>query len=119
MGERTRIMIDNHLVQRGGTIHLGAGAMLFERKEPDPKPAVTIRSPFAHLAVRGTTVFAGPSTGVFGIFVAEGEVVVTAAGASVMLRRGEGTNIARRGAKPTSAVAWGDARIQAALRSVR
>lgn len=119
MGERTRVMIDAHLVQRGGTIHLGEGALMFERKDPDPKPPVTIRSPFGMLAVRGTTLFAGPSNGIFGIFVAEGEVIVRAAGASVTLRRGEGTNIARPGAKPTPAIAWGDARIHAALRSVQ
>ena len=38
-------------------------------RAPDPKPEVTIRSPYALLAVRGTTVFAGPSNGVFGVFV--------------------------------------------------
>ena len=119
MGENTRVTIDGHLVQRGGTIHLGAGALMFERKEPDPKPNVVIQSPFALLAVRGTAVFAGPSNGVFGVFVAEGEVTVRNAGGSVTLRRGEGSNIARPGARPTAAAVWGQPRIDAALRSVR
>jgi hypothetical protein len=119
MGENTRIMIDRHLVKRGGTIHLAAGAVLFDRKDPDPKPAVTIRSPYAMLAVRGTKVFAGPSNGVFGVFVEEGLVVVRNANGVVTLRPGEGTNIAKPGARPTPAAQWGRARIEAALRSVQ
>lgn len=119
MGENTRVMIDNHLVQRGGTIHLGQGAVLFERNAPDPKPEVAIRSPYALLAVRGTTVFAGPSNGVFGVFVVTGEVEVRNAAGSVRLGPGEGTNIARPGAKPTAAAVWGDARINDAMRDVR
>ena len=119
MGENTRVTIDNHLVRRGGTIHLGEGAVMFERKDPDPKPNVTIQSPYAQLAVRGTTVFAGPSNGVFGVFVVLGEVHVSNAGGSVTLRTGEGTNIATPGAKPTSAAIWGDARIIDAMRAVR
>jgi ferric-dicitrate binding protein FerR (iron transport regulator) len=119
MGENTRVMIDNHLVRRGGAIHLGQGAVLFERSAPDPKPAVTIRSPYALLAVRGTTVFAGPSNGVFGVFVVTGEVEVRNGAGSVRLGPGQGTDIARPGAKPSSAAVWGDARINAAMRSVR
>ncbi len=119
MGENTRVMIDNHLVQRGGTIHLGEGAVMFERSPPDPKPEVTIRSPYALLAVRGTTVFAGPSNGVFGVFVVLGEVDVSNGAGSVRLRAGEGTNIATPGARPTPAAVWGDARINDAMRAVR
>ncbi|MCC2095789.1 MAG: FecR domain-containing protein [Hyphomicrobiales bacterium] len=119
MGENTRVVIDDQLVKRGGDIRLSSGALLFQREAPDPKPGVTINSPFALLAVRGTTVFAGPSNGVFGVFVVDGEVQVRAAGASVVLKPGEGTNIQRVGARPTAAAAWGKARIEAALASVR
>jgi ferric-dicitrate binding protein FerR (iron transport regulator) len=119
MGENTRVVIDNDLVKRGGEIRLSSGALLFQRRAPDPKPRVTIQSPFALLAVRGTTVFAGPSNGVFGVFVQDGEVQVRAGGAMVSLTPGEGTNIARPGARPTAPAAWGQARIDAALASVR
>lgn len=119
MGENTRITIDRHLVRRGGTIHLAQGGILFARKSPDPKPAVTISSPYAMLAVRGTTVFAGPSNGVFGIFVEEGLVVVRNKAGVVTLRPGEGTDIAKPGRAPTPAARWGQARINAALASVR
>lgn len=119
MGENTRVMIDRHLVRRGGAIHLAAGALLFDREAPDPKPPVVIRSPFALISVRGTTVFAGPSKGMFGVFVAKGEVIVHAGGDSVALRPGEGTNIVRPGARPTPVARWGAPRIDAALASVR
>ncbi|MGE3247455.1 MAG: FecR domain-containing protein [Beijerinckiaceae bacterium] len=119
MGEKTQVTIDDELLRRGGNIHLASGALLFQRKPPDPKPPVNICSPFALLAVRGTTVFAGPSNGVFGVFVEDGEVLVTAANVPVLLRPGEGTNIARPGAPPTPAVVWGKARIDAALASIR
>lgn len=119
MGENTRLMIDRHLVQRGGTIHLASGALMFDRKQPDPKPPIVIQSPYAMIAVRGTTVFAGPSNGVFGILVLEGLVEVKNAGGSVTLRPGQGTNIAKPGARPTAPATWGEARINAALSSVR
>jgi ferric-dicitrate binding protein FerR (iron transport regulator) len=119
MGENTRLMIDRHLLRRGGTIHLATGGMMFDRKPPDPGTGVTIRSPFALLAVRGTTFFAGPSNGVFGVFVEDGEVAVSAMGKTVILRPGQGTNIARVGDRPTNAALWGKARIDAARASVR
>ena len=119
MGENTIVTIDDHLLTRGGTIHLSAGGLLFQRQAPDPKPDVTIRSPFGLLAVRGTTVFAGPSNGVFGVFLVDGEVEAVNAGARVVLRAGEGTDIAAPDARPTAAARWGQGRIESALRSVR
>lgn len=119
MGENTGVMIDRHLVKRGGVIHLATGGLLFDRKTPDPKPPVVIRSPYASIAVRGTTIFAGPSNGVFGVFVETGLAIVRTAHGDVTLRAGDGTNIARPGGAPINAVKWGAARIAAAMRSVR
>jgi ferric-dicitrate binding protein FerR (iron transport regulator) len=80
---------------------------------------ISVRSPFALIAVRGTRFFAGPSPGVFGVFVARGRVRVTAAGKAVELTEGMGTNIAHPGAPPTDPAAWGAERIQQALASVQ
>ena len=46
------------------------------------------RSPFALIAVRGTLFFAGPSNGVFGVFVGRGFVEVTGGDRTVVIRPG-------------------------------
>ena len=79
---------------------------------------VNIRSPFGLISVRGTRVFAGPSRGVFGVFVQHGSVTVTAGGKTVTLEDGFGTDIARRGAAPTPPARWGEERVRLALASV-
>jgi hypothetical protein len=117
LGERVRIIIDRYLVDAGGEFRLEAGAMLFDRPWEKPSP-VQIRSPFGLIAVRGTRFFAGPSAGVFGVFVERGTVAVTAAGREVVLLMGQGTNIPHPGDLPTSARRWGDPRIRDALASV-
>ncbi|MBM3606959.1 MAG: FecR domain-containing protein [Alphaproteobacteria bacterium] len=119
MGENTGVMIDRHIVRRGGVIHLSTGGIVFDRKSPDPKPPVVIRSPYASIAVRGTTVFAGPSLGVFGVFVEDGLAIVKTTHGDVTLRAGEGTNIATPGGAPSRAIKWGAGRIAGAMRSVK
>ena len=117
LGERVRIIIDRYLIDAGGEFTLEAGAVLFDRPSGKPAP-VQIRSPFGLIAVRGTRFFAGPSAGVFGVFVQRGSVTVTAAGREVVLRMGQGTDISRPGDKPTTARRWRDPRIREALESV-
>jgi ferric-dicitrate binding protein FerR (iron transport regulator) len=119
LGERASITLDKFLIEAGGEISLEEGALLFEKPAGAAPTPARIRSPFGLIAVRGTRFFAGPSNGVFGVFVARGAVAVSAAGAQVILRTGEGTNIARPGAPPTPPARWGEPRIRAALDSVR
>ena len=117
LGEQVRINIDRYRVDTGGEFRLETGAMLFDR--PSAKPAsVQIHSPYGLIAVRGTRFFAGPSKGVFGVFVKRGAVSVTAAGREVVLLMGQGTDIANPGDKPITARRWGDQRIHQALESV-
>ena len=82
-----------------------------------------IKSPYGLIAVRGTKFFAGPSNGVFAVFVDHGTVVVSAGGSDVVLRAGEGTDLNSRGANPTGVLRWGKARIKlpstASIRRVR
>jgi ferric-dicitrate binding protein FerR (iron transport regulator) len=118
LGEQTRITIDRFLVNAGGEITLRSGPVLFDRPAGAPPAPMQIRSPFGLIAVRGTRFFAGPSRGVFGVFVERGSVAVSAAGRRVVLAVGEGTDIARPGAAPTPPAKWGQPRIDAALASV-
>jgi ferric-dicitrate binding protein FerR (iron transport regulator) len=119
LGERANLVIDKFLAQTGGEISLESGPMLFERPAGARAVPVRIKSSYGLIAVRGTKFFAGPSNGVFGVFVDQGTVVVSAAGAEVVLQAGQGTNLAGADAKPTAAVAWGAERIRSALDSVR
>jgi hypothetical protein len=56
---------------------------------------------------------------VFGVFVARGAVAVSAAGTEVVVRAGEGTNIAQPGAAPSAPTPWGAERIRNAMQSVQ
>lgn len=115
LGENTRITIDRFIVDAGGVITLGAGALLIDKPPGSEAGRIRVRSSYGLIAVRGTRFFVGPSNGVFSVFVERGEVAVRAAGREVVLAAGEGTDFARRGAAPTPARRWGEARIAAAL----
>jgi hypothetical protein len=118
LGERARLVIDRFLIDAGGEIRLESGPMLFDRAVGGPPASLQIRSMFGLIAVRGTRFFAGPSNGVFGVFVERGSVTVSAAGQHVVLGAGQGTNVRWPGAAPTRPAQWRDPRIRAALDSV-
>jgi FecR protein len=118
LGELAHLTIDRTLKNAGGDLKLTSGPLLFDRKSgAEPRP-VRIRSSFGLIAVRGTRFFAGPSAGVFGVFVQRGSVAVRAAGREVILAEGMGTNIAHSGDAPTPPSSWKQPRIDAALASV-
>jgi ferric-dicitrate binding protein FerR (iron transport regulator) len=118
LGERARLTINQFLMNAGGKMTLDEGAMLFDKRAGQPMP-VEIRGSFGVIAVRGTRFFAGHSNKVFGVFVEEGSVTVSAGGRRVILRAGEGTDISKPGARPTAPKRWGKPRIDAAYASVR
>lgn len=118
LGQLARFRIDKFVIDAGGTLDLEQGALVVDRKDQAKKESLQIRSPFGLIAVRGTTLFAGPSNGVFGVFVSHGSVSVSGAGKTVRLGVGQGTDIAMPGAPPTPPKAWGAPRIKAALASV-
>ena len=115
LGSRARLFIDRFVAEAGGVLELGDGAMLFDRADDLPKIDLTIRSRFGRIAVRGTQFFAGPSKGVFGVFVARGAVTVEAAGVSRQLGAGQGVDIRAVGQPPGEVKAWGKPRIAEAL----
>ena len=119
LGAETEVRLDRYIIDAGGELTLGGGAILFDREPPKADEDLTISSDYGLIVVRGTTFFAGPSRGVFGVFVETGRVDVTGGGKTVSVGAGEGTNIAEPGAEPTDPVAWGAGRIEEALASVR
>ena len=118
LGERAHLVIDQFLSTAGGEISLQSGPMLFDRPSGSRPVPMKIRSPYGLIAVRGTKFFAGPSNGVFGVFVDHGTILVSGDGIEVLLQAGEGTNLSSPGSKPTAAVVWGKERIRNALDSV-
>jgi hypothetical protein len=119
LGAATKLKIDRYVANAGGEFSLMEGGLLYDRPGRRRSAESVLRSLFGLIAIRGTRLFAGPSNGVFGVFVARGAVDVTAAGKTVTLRRGLGTNIAKPGDPPTDPAVWKPARIAAAFASVR
>jgi hypothetical protein len=118
LGAAARLTIDRYIANAGGEFSLLEGGLLYDRPRKQQNAESVLRSLFGLIAIRGTRVFAGPSNGVFGVFVAHGAVDVTAAGKTVTLGRGFGTNIAKPGDPPTDPAVWKRPRIRAALASV-
>jgi ferric-dicitrate binding protein FerR (iron transport regulator) len=119
LGASTRLRIDAYSADAGGAFEVLEGAIEFERKGRKAKEDLTIRSAYGLIAVRGTRFFAGPSNGVWGVLVGVGKVEVTAAGKSVTLTAGQGTDIAKVGDAPTKPATWKQARVLEALKSVK
>ncbi|HTI82770.1 MAG TPA: FecR family protein [Acetobacteraceae bacterium] len=115
LGPEAQLRIDRFLVNAGGVLTLDKGAVLYDHDAKDGPDNMVVRSPFGLIAVRGTRFFAGPSNGVFGVFVERGEVFVVGVSTAVTVTAGMGTNIATPGAEPTLPTAWGKPRIAAAM----
>ena len=118
LGAGARLRIDRYIANAGGEFNLMEGGLLYDRPKKRKNAESVLRSLFGLIAIRGTRVFAGPSNGVFGVFVARGVVDVTAAGKTVTLGRGFGTSIAKPGDPPADPATWKEARIKAAFASV-
>lgn len=119
LGPRARLKIDRFIMNAGGTLTLQSGAMTFNRPPSETPQPMAIRGAFGMIAVRGTYFFAGPSRGASGVLVLRGSVSVASGGETVILQAGEGTDVARPGARPSPPAIWSQARIDEALASVR
>jgi ferric-dicitrate binding protein FerR (iron transport regulator) len=118
LGEQARLTIDSSIEKAGGELILSSGPLLFDRVPgAEPRP-LRIKSAFGLIAVRGTRFFCGAERKCFGVFVQRGSVAVSAAGKEVVLRAGEGSNIAWPGDMPTDPAPWGRSRIDAAFGSI-
>jgi hypothetical protein len=118
LGPEARLRIDRFLVNAGGVLVLDSGAMLYDHETDSGPRDVAVRGPFGLIAVRGTRFFAGPSNGVFGIFVERGTVTVVGVNTAVEVSSGLGTDIEHPRAEPHPPHPWGQARIATAMASV-
>ena len=112
LGARSRLRVDRYIADAGGEIIVDSGQLLFDGR---PRRGVTVRSPYALIAVRGTKFFADQLDNGFSVFVARGAVSVSAAGSEVILRAGDGTDIAFVGAPPGPVKKWGAPKIARAF----
>jgi ferric-dicitrate binding protein FerR (iron transport regulator) len=118
LGASTTLSIDRFIAgDRTNHVGLRKGAAFVDRP-PDAEPNFSMSTPYALIAVRGTRFFAGPSNGVFGVFVQQGQVDVRTRWPTIRLTAGEGTDIAFPGACPTAPARWPDPRVAAAIASV-
>ena len=115
LGPETQFRIDRFVVNAGGILVLDRGAMLYDHDPKHGADAVSVRSPFGLVAVRGTRFFAGPTKGEFSVVVMRGEVTVTGANTFVTLTAGQGTGIAKAGMEPSPSVTWGKPRMAEAM----
>lgn len=118
LGPGASFTIDRFAIDQGGQITLGQGAMVFDRADDLPPLDLTVKTGFARIGVRGTRFFAGPSKGVFAVFVQRGKVELRGGGQRRSLGPGEGADFTRLGGPPGEVVVWGAARIEAAFASV-
>lgn len=118
LGANAALKIDRFIAGRDSTLTLEKGPVVVERwKGAEPK--FEIKTPYALLAARGTEFFAGPSKGVFGVFVKSGILDVRTPKGTVRLKAGEGTDFKEPGDPPSPVTKWGQPRIDAAMWSVR
>jgi hypothetical protein len=73
LGAAARLKIDRYMAAAGGEFSLMEGGLLYDRPRKLQRAESVLRSLFGLIAIRGTRVFAGPSNGVFGVFVARGK----------------------------------------------
>jgi hypothetical protein len=119
LGARTRVRIDQYLVNAGGELVLESGALLLDTRLGKFPKGLRIESPFALIAVRGTRVFAGSIDGTFAVFAARGVVEVIGRRKSIRLRAGEGIDIEKPGRLKGEGVRWGAEKIARAMSLVR
>jgi len=115
VGARSKLRIDQYIVDAGGEIVVDNGQILFDGPADGFPKGLNVRSPYALIGVRGTWFFAGELDGGYSVFVVSGRVSVSAGGSDVTLGTREGTDIWRVGEPPGPAKRWGSRKIARAM----
>jgi hypothetical protein len=122
VGERATLRLDGFVYRPDATLVKVtlAGAFRFVSSPVQAVPRdMSVTTPFAVIAVRGTDFWGGPIDGVFGVVLFEGAVSVTNVGVTTNLDVvGEGANIPGPGAPPGPATVWAADRVARAVATV-
>ncbi|HET7805484.1 MAG TPA: FecR family protein [Pseudolabrys sp.] len=126
LGENARLTLDRYVFNPAagrGTIRfrvVGALRFLSGQVSKLARSDVSVTTPAATIGIRGTEFWGGPiDNQVLGVFLIEGAVRVSnAAGARILNRPGQGTNIARAGAAPGPVTIWPQDKVNRALATV-
>jgi hypothetical protein len=126
LGENAKLMLDRYVFNPTagrGTIRfrlVGAFRFLSGQVSKLARSDVSVTTPVATIGIRGTEFWGGPvDDQSLGVFLIEGAVRVSnAAGAQVLNRPGQGTNIARPGAAPGPITFWPQDKINRATATV-
>ena len=126
LGQNAVIEIDDYVYdpdseEGSGVWQVISGAFLMvtgEIAKTSPE-FFSVRTPVAHVGIRGTQFWGGLIDDGYGVLVLEGAITVTTPAGTVVLDAvGEGTMVAEAGAAPSDPIIWGDAKRVRALETV-
>ncbi len=126
LGEKASIVIDRYVYDPdNGTgetaLRTARGAFRFVtgRIKALKQKSITVSTPFANLAVRGTEFWGGPIDATYGVFLLEGEVVVSNEAGSVTLSQpGQGSSLRSAEEPPGAPTIWPQAKVARAIATV-
>lgn len=126
LGENAKLTLDRYVFNPAagrGTIRfrvVGAFRFLSGQVSKLTRSDVSVTTPVATVGIRGTEFWGGPiDDQALGVFLIEGAVRVSnAAGARILNRPGQGTNIARPGAAPGLITFWSQDKVNRAIATV-
>ncbi|MGB7688883.1 MAG: FecR family protein [Pseudolabrys sp.] len=126
LGENAKLMLYRYVFNPAagrGTIRfrvVGALRFLSGQVSKLARSDVSVTTPVAAVGIRGTEFWSGPiDDQALGVFLIEGAVRVSnAAGAQILNRPGQGTNVARAGAAPGPVTFWPQDKVNRALVTV-
>ena len=126
LGENAKLTLDRYVFNPAagrGTIRfkvVGALRFLSGQVSKLARSDVSVTTPVATIGIRGTEFWGGPiDDQVLGVFLIEGAVRVSnAAGARILNRPGQGTNIVSAGAAPGPVTFWPQDKVNRAIATV-
>ena len=126
LGENAKLMLYRYVFNPTagrGTIRfrvVGALRFLSGQVSKLARSDASVTTPVAAVGIRGTEFWSGPiDDQTLGVFLIEGAVRVSnAAGAQILNRPGQGTNVARAGAAPGPVTFWPQDKVNRALATV-
>jgi hypothetical protein len=126
LGEKASVVVDRYVYDPdNGTgetaLQTARGAFRFVtgRLKALKQKSIAVSTPFANLAVRGTEFWGGPIDATYGVFLLEGEVVVSNQAGSVTLSQpGQGLTLTSADEPPSAPAIWPESKVARAIATV-